>query len=433
MTLHLAILTSLISRNAGGLFNSVRRLGQSLDSDCAVRTTVFGVADDHSTEDLGAWNPLVPNVYPGMGPRALHFAPGLLPGLTAAKPDLVHVHGLWTYPSLACTRWGRQSGKPHVISPRGMLDPWALKNSSWKKKIAHFLFEGRHLRSASCIHALCESEAQSIRQFGLKTPICIVPNGVDLPNNLVSSAPTKANRIKKVLFLGRIHPKKGLERALDAWRELKRFNTSVPWRFLIAGWDQGQHLDRLKGHCRALGLTFQSVPVSEWPNRTSRVEISQLEQSDQFPGVDNFADADVFFLGPAFGNDKDRLMRTSDAFILPSYSEGLPMAVLEAWAYGLPVLMTPECNLPEGFADRAAIQITHETACDRAGIASSIVDGLCTLVEMEDSERLAMGARGRSLVERRFTWPRIAGEMRDVYNWVVGGGTPPTNVVLYQQ
>ncbi|PYK25405.1 MAG: glycosyl transferase family 1, partial [Verrucomicrobia bacterium] len=126
----------------------------------------------------------------------------------------------------------------------------------------------------------------------------------------------------------------------------------------------------------------------------------------------------VVFLGSRFGAEKSECYRTCDAFILPSLSEGLPMTVLEAWAYAKPVLMTPECNLPEGFLANAALRIGPS--------AEEIAAGLKQLVEMSTDDRAAMGARGRDLVTRDFSWPRIGEQMRAVYDWVLGGEMPNT-------
>ncbi|HEY5991231.1 MAG TPA: glycosyltransferase, partial [Candidatus Udaeobacter sp.] len=123
------------------------------------------------------------------------------------------------------------------------------------------------------------------------------------------------------------------------------------------------------------------------------------------------------FLGPRFGTDKSDCYRACDGFILPSLSEGLPMTVLEAWAYAKPVLMTPDCNLLEGFTAGAASQIGTSP--------EEIAAGLKQLIEMSDDDRRAMGIRGRTLVATRFSWPRIGEQMRSVYEWVLGGGPTP--------
>jgi len=125
--------------------------------------------------------------------------------------------------------------------------------------------------------------------------------------------------------------------------------------------------------------------------------------------------ADVVFYGPAFGVEKEQLLRRADAFVLPSLSEGLPMSVLEAWAYGLPVVMTPECHLPEGFASQAALEIRNGKMGD------SKWSGLQQLLDMSDSDRIEMGRRGRRLVEEKFTWPKVAAQMKALYEEILGG------------
>jgi glycosyltransferase involved in cell wall biosynthesis len=131
----------------------------------------------------------------------------------------------------------------------------------------------------------------------------------------------------------------------------------------------------------------------------------------------------VCLAGPQFGDHKAASFARADAFVLPSFSEGMPIAVLEAWSYGLPVLMTEACNLPEGFAAGAALQVGP----DRAGIGV----GLRQLFAMSDAARRDMGARGRALVRERFTWASIGAQMAGVYRWVLGGGPPPSCVLTH--
>jgi poly(glycerol-phosphate) alpha-glucosyltransferase len=159
--------------------------------------------------------------------------------------------------------------------------------------------------------------------------------------------------------------------------------------------------------CEELGLSFSHKMHKE--HKAEATSAFSLQSS-------------VFFLGPAFGQEKEDLLRSADAFILPSFSEGLPMSVLEAWSYRLPVVMTPECNLPEGFAADAAIRI--ETSVE------SIAEGLGTLFSMNDADLMTMGAKGRGLVEERFTWKSVASQMREVYDWMLGGGVAPSSVIM---
>jgi len=239
----------------------------------------------------------------------------------------------------------------------------------------------------------------------LRQRIEVIPNGVDLPEKLTTEDTESTEEKKRLLFLGRIHPKKGLVGALRAWAEIQnpksKIHNSKQWQFVIAGWDQGGHEQELKALCADLGLQIAECGVAE----DLKLNSYKLKTSAPLP------DGDVVFFGPAFGKVKEALLRSVEAFILPSFSEGLPMSVLEAWAYGLPVVMTPECNLPEGFVSGAALEIRN---------SAGDFEGMRTLIEMTDQERAAMGMRGRCLVEEKFTWPKVAAQMRQLYEEVLG-------------
>jgi len=329
------------------------------------------------------------------------YAPDLIDVLVKAKVDLAYFVGLWKYPSVAALRWGSETGKPFMVAPHGMLDSWAVRNSGAKKRIAAWLFQNTQLKKASCVRALCPAEATSIRAYGLKNPICVIPNGIDLPTitpgreSVAADSPFPSDR-RVALYLGRLHPKKGLANLLGAWNRTQR-TQDKEWMLAIAGWDQGGHEAELKQQATDLGI--------RWGDTTSR-----------FP-----ADYSALFLGPQFGDAKGKIYFHCDAFILPSFSEGLPMVVLEAWAYGKPVLMTPECNLPEGFTANAALRI--EPTID------SITEGLRQLFEMSADERQIMGKLGLALVKDRFVWSKIAPEMMSVYEWLLGGGIKPDCVI----
>jgi poly(glycerol-phosphate) alpha-glucosyltransferase len=271
-----------------------------------------------------------------------------------------------------------------------MLDQWALRNSAIRKKLAGWLYEKINLSRACCIHALCESEAKAIRAYGLCNPVAVIPNGVDIPKgeDAFSSAWQRVllPEVKVLLCLGRLHPKKNLEALIVAWAGLFSADDTRlgNWALVIAGWDQG-------GYERQLRRV-----VAETGARA------------------------VHFIGPQYGESKAVCFRNADAFILPSLSEGLPMVVLEAWSYGLPVIMTRECNLPQGFTAGAAL----ETTTDAEGIRDSLIQ----LINLTDGDRASMGAAGMELASKRFSWKQIAAEMFEVYQWVLGEADPPSCV-----
>src|SRR5262249_35549403 len=141
---------------------------------------VLGLDDRSWSNEKQDWRGAPGEAFHIVGPRSLGFAPGLRRALVELDPEGVHVHRLLMHPSADVVAWSR-GAKPYIVSPHGMLDPWAVDNSGFKKRIARWLYEDRHLGGATCIHALCTAEADAIRDFGLENPICIIPNGVEVP------------------------------------------------------------------------------------------------------------------------------------------------------------------------------------------------------------------------------------------------------------
>jgi glycosyltransferase involved in cell wall biosynthesis len=459
--------TASVSRDAGGLFESVRRLAQATASH-AHDVMVFGVEDKHTAADIAAWRPVEVKTFKAIGPRRFSFAPRYSAELLSSQGNLVMSHGLWRYTSKATHAWHKKTGLPYIVNPHGMLDPWAIMNSRWKKRIASFLFEDAHLRDAACIRALCESEAQSIRAYGLRNPICVIPNGIDLPvlqdhetrgqktedggrrtedgvqkfmvrgqwsvvSSPVVAQPVvgglKADGRKVLLYLGRIHPKKGLVNLLKAWKQVSGQWSVVgghesEWLLALAGWDEGGHEAELKRLASELEIPWADVRGKTEILKTEMLkgENTQSQEPGAYFSVSESQRFSVLFLGPQFGEAKAACYRQSDAFILPSFSEGLPMTVLEAWSYGKPVLMTPECHLPEGFATEAAVRI----GTDVGSVAQALED----LLRTSPCVLRAMGEKGRGLVATRFAWPGIGQEMRSVCEWVLGRGPKPDCVRL---
>jgi len=402
MKITTANLLHSVSRNAGGLYESVRRLVQSLEEqDVGVR--VFGVADKFTEEDIGLWAPTPTQIFRPVWPEAFGYAPGYLEAVEAYAPNLVHTHGIWVYPSMAARRYCMQTGAASIISAHGMLDPWALKNSRWKKIVAFALYEHAHLENANCLRALCQSEAESIRALRMKCSVAVIPNGIDLPEKTPDGPPPWIGRVaggrKVLLYLGRIHPKKGLPELIRAWAALSHEMPATvnEWVLAISGWDQKGHEAELKKLCTAQGIVWDDL------------RLSASSQSGA---------AGVLFTGPQFNKAKEAAYHHSHAFILPSLSEGLPMVVLEAWAHRLPALITPECNLPEAYDGGAAIPIATN--------ARDIAEGLRRLFAMSDAGRDAMAENGRELILYKFNWQSIAREMKTLYEWLLGGGSPPS-------
>ena len=160
--------------------NAIRQLALEF-SRRQIDVHVLALRDKFTAQDLAAWGPLVPETYETTLPRQLGYSMGLAKALKYAEQSILHQHGLWQLFSGDIRAWGKRTGRPVIISPHGMLDPWAIRNSAWKKRIAMALYERRNLKSAACIHALNTSEAESIRALGFTNPIAVIPNGVELP------------------------------------------------------------------------------------------------------------------------------------------------------------------------------------------------------------------------------------------------------------
>ena len=401
-----------LSNRAGGIFEIQVGLSLALKT-MGVDVVALGLEDDLTQRDAFRWGGIPTKCLPVYGPRFFGYAKGFDRALENSTPDICHLHTLWMYPGIAMKNWSRKHNRPYVVTPNGMLEPWALANSGWKKRLAAFFYEKKMLRGAACLQANTLKEADDFRAYGLRQRIEVIPNGVDLPDKLTTES-TEGK--KRLLFLGRIHPKKGLVGALRAWANIQNsksiIHNSKQWQFLIAGWDQGGHEAELKALCGELGLQVSSRAWQE------DLKLNSYKLKTPPPELES---ADVVFYGPAFGEEKEALLRSADAFILPSFSEGLPMSVLEAWSYGVPVVMTPECNLPEGLASGAALEIwNRELATSHLLPATPpMLDsdwaGLRSLIDMTDAQRREMGMRGRKLVEAKFTWSKVAAQMKEVY------------------
>ncbi len=218
-----AILSSFLSRAGGGVSEVALRVSQNVSKLPGVDVEAFGLQDSEIKHDKNLWAPLPISVNNIVGPSFFGYSPQLVAALKSSAADLIHLHGLWQYPSIACLK----SQKPYLTTIHGMLDQWAIKNSGAKKRIASFLYEKTALKKASCLQAFTRQELSDIRAFGLKNPVCIIPNGVDVPEveHLRTIIPDWKKEIpvggKVLLYLGRIHPKKGLTNLIKAWKKIQ--------------------------------------------------------------------------------------------------------------------------------------------------------------------------------------------------------------------
>ena len=317
--------------------------------------------------------------------RDLRCSSGLMHALRelAPKVDVIHDHGLWLMPNVEAGRAALRAGKPFIVAPRGMLSSAALAFSHLKKRVVWALMQGNVVRRASCIHATSEQEHDEIRDFGLKNPIAIIPNGIDIPElDRRSTNATDAGRV--VLSLGRIHPKKGLDRLVRAWAIVEAAHPD--WRLRIIGPDE-------LGHARELATLAANL-------KTQRVSIE----------------------GPVAGDAKTSAYREADLFVLPTLNENFAITVAEALAAGTPVIATKGAPWHGLEREDCGWWIDHGVEPLVATLAKAMTMGRRTLQ--------AMGAKGRAWMRRDFSWDCVAHDMLDVYRWLSSGGEVPSTVRL---
>jgi len=382
-------LTTIDPLKGGGVCEVVYNLNKHIFEVCPeVDLKISSLDYDTSKDVRNNWKIFRTSLHKVHDPFYYGISPGLKNDVLSSNADILHNHGVWEYTSNICLIWKKRLRKPYIVTPHGMLDSWSINNSRFKKRILYNLLEKKYLSNANCIHALNKEEARSIRKMGLKNPVCVIPNGIDLPDTNKKFAPVwNIEKDKKVLlFLGRLHPKKGLENLLLSWKILAKNNEQKDWVLVIAGWSQNDYDKKLK----------------------SMVSENDLTDS-------------VIFLGSVLGDDKASVLQNADAFVLPSFSEGLPMSVLEAWSYKLPVLMTKECNLSEAFSKDCAIEITTDEY--------DIADKLSIFFKMEEEDRKELAENAFSLASKKYTWESVAKQMCDVYQWVLGQGKKPDTIL----
>ncbi|MCB1119952.1 MAG: glycosyltransferase [Verrucomicrobiae bacterium] len=284
--------------------------------------------------------------------------------------DIFHGHGFYVYPNWALGSAARKNAKPLVYHPHGFLEPWILARSRMAKKVAHFLFETKNFAYAQLWRALTEKEADQIRTCGITAPIVVAANGVHLEeyDREVSAELQLKKRKKQILFMARIHPKKGLKILLEIWPQIKE--QFPDWEIIVAGPDEGGHRAELESIIAAHG-TSDSVK----------------------------------FIGTISGDTKLAWLKSCDLFILPSYSEGFSVAVLEAMTCGKPVLITSGCNFPEVARENAGwiCEADHE----------SVASSLRIALDTPEEDLAAMGGNGRQLVEKKYAWTKIASTIID--------------------
>ena len=300
-----------------------------------------------------------------------------------ASCDVVHIHGLWSPLLHKVSNWAKANKIPVVWSPHGMLTPWALKNKWWKKLLGLALYQYWSLRKADLIHATAQSEVDDVRRLGLKNEVVIAPLGVRIKEDKHHRTPTSSTYTSEqkhtLLFVSRVQRKKGLPNLLDAWARLP-CELKSGWTVRIVGPDQDGHTAELVAQANKLGILDE-----------------------------------VVFVGPRYDADLDAEYDAADMFVLPTHSENFGSVVIEALAHRVPVICTKGAPWKE--------LETHNCGWWIDIGVEPLVEALKEAMSLSDEDRAAMGARGRKLVEEKYTWKAVVNVMVKGYEEILNDRT----------
>ena len=285
--------------------------------------------------------------------------------------DLIHDSGLWKPHNHLLASISKKLSIPRILSIRGMLQPRAVRYKRLKKTTAWLLYQKRDIQNASALHVTSDEEKTALKRLRISAPLYKIPNGVEIPN-IPTTKKTLGSGTRTVLYLGRLHPIKGLPLLIDAWWKLQPDN----WRLIIAGPSEVGH-----------GATIADL-----------VKKRKLESS-------------VEIRGPQHGAAKKELLSEADLFVLPSRSENFGIAVAEALAHGIPTITTTGAPWNDLLTYKCGWQVEINSEALRSALQ-------CATAEPEEA-LLEMGERGKRLIKARYSLPSVAQQTLSMYRAVV--------------
>ncbi|WP_299051361.1 glycosyltransferase [uncultured Polaribacter sp.] len=317
----------------------------------------------------------------------LLFSLSMNSNLRKSKPNIFHGHGIWQMPVHNMVRVAKSTNIPYIITVRGMLESWSLEQHKLKKQIALNLFQYNDLKGAACIHATAEMEVESIRMLGFKNPIAMIPNGIEI-SDFPKDIPTKCKAPKKILFLSRIHKKKGLENLVEAWYNID-INIRKEWVIEIVGNGENDYIKEIN----------------------ELILIKNLEDS-------------IVIKKPLFGKKKIDLYRKASLFVLPTFSENFGIVIAEALASYTPVITTRGTPWE-------SLEVTKSGWWIQSGV-EPLKKALLEGVSLNENEIITMGKNGRRLIEDEFSMSSVSSKMVDLYNWILRDRDKPAFIDTYE-
>ena len=366
---------SSLSLKSGGPSRSVPMMAKGLSEAGIDVTLLTNYSDDMNVHALDGTSVDIVALKDG-------FSPSRIEAMIRDKQiDLIQIQSLWSLEYHQMAKICRKLGIPYIITPRGMLEPWSLRQSALKKKLALLLYQKNDLNHSACIYTTSDMEAYNVHNLGIKAQCSVIPNGIE-----TDGYPCRKDKEmvkKQILFLSRIHEKKGIELLIDAWEDL--VNDFPEWTVKIVGNGEEAYIIKLK----------------------STIQQKNLEKNMEI-------------LAPVFGQAKVELYQNSSLFVLPSYSENFGMVIAEAMSCGVPVITTE--FTPWSFLDEEkagwSIRLNPE----------SLEMALREALSIPSETLYEMGQNASRLVRERYNYRSVSKRVIKLYEWILNNTEKPSFV-----
>ena len=298
--------------------------------------------------------------------------------LKSEKFNLIQIQSMWDWPYHKVMVEARKLGIPYIVTPRGMLEPWSLSQKKWKKKLAWWLYQRNDVQKSVCVFTTAKMEADHVGNLGITTRKAVIPNGIETDSYPCKTSIDVVN--KQVLFLSRVHVKKGIEILFDAWKRIH--SEFADWQLFVVGNGEDEYIQSLENRLERLGLK-DSIRI----------------------------------LPPVFGNDKTRIYQESALFCLPSFSENFGLVIAEAMSCGTPVITTTNCPWD-------ILTETNTGWCIDLSV-DNLERAFREALSMSPAELYDMGQRASKLIRDNFDYRIVARKTLCLYEWLLGGGNKP--------
>ena len=386
--LHVANILAYMASRYGGPPQVAIGLGRALQN-YDVDISYWATGDKNDATEIQQLR-LNTNIYKTSWPKLWYYCPEVLEQVlkNTKDIDLVHIHEMWSYPQYIAAKIANRKSIPYIITPHGNLDPWKIRRKT-RRYIYLSLFGKHMLQKSACVQAFTPNEVDNLRKVGHKGPITIIPNGINpkeflnLPSYHSAEEiwPKLKNR-RVVLFMSRLSEEKGLDVLLSAWKNVisrPNFKDAV---LVIAGPDY-------KGYVKTVKSMLANYNL----------------------------DSNLILTGMVTGHKKMSLMSRADAYILPSYSEGFSISLLENLAAANPVIVTPACYFPELSSLGIGLCVPPKP--------DSLAECMKILLDMPFDKRKQIGKIGRDFVFQNYSWDIAARKMMTVYQHILAGKDVP--------